>query len=139
MILGSDYTNLLLRFPPRILSSEEEYEAALAEIDILLSKLELSEAEQAFLALLSTLVQGYEEKYYPAGEFELRGLDLLKGLMELHNLRQRDLLPIFKTRSIASAILNGHRRLTVEHINKLAAFFGLPHELFFEPLAEPIR
>jgi antitoxin component HigA of HigAB toxin-antitoxin module len=30
--------------------------------------------------------------------------------------------------------LNGKRPLTAEHINKLAATFRLPHELFFEPL-----
>jgi hypothetical protein len=50
-----------------------------------------------------------------------------------------DLVPIFKTRSIVSAVLAGKRQLTVEHINRLAAFFNLPHELFFEPLKpEPL-
>jgi HTH-type transcriptional regulator/antitoxin HigA len=54
--------------------------------------------------------------------------------MDLHGLKQLDLVPIFKTKSIVSAILNGNRQLTVEHINRLAAFFKVPHELFFERL-----
>jgi len=41
-------------------------------------------------------------------------------------------VPIFKTKSIVSAVLNGKRQLTTEHIDKLAAFFRLPHGLFFE-------
>ena len=62
------------------------------------------------------------------------GIELLKGLMELHGLKQLDLVPIFKTKSIVSAVLNGKRQLTVEHINKLAGFFKVSHELFFESL-----
>jgi HTH-type transcriptional regulator/antitoxin HigA len=54
--------------------------------------------------------------------------------MEVHGLKQKDLAPIFKTRSIVSAVLNGKRALAAEHINLLAAFFHLPHELFFEPV-----
>jgi len=55
-------------------------------------------------------------------------------LLALHNLKQRDLLPIFKTKSIVSAVLNGKRQLTVAQINGLAAFFNVPHALFFEPI-----
>ena len=60
-------------------------------------------------------------------EFDLQGIELIRGLMELYNLKQKDLIPIFKTKSIVSAILNYKRQLTTEHINKLAAFFRLPH------------
>ncbi len=67
-------------------------------------------------------------------EFELRGIELVTGLVELHELKQKDLPPIFKTRSIVSAVLNGKRPLTVKHIDKLAKQFNLPHELFFEPI-----
>ena len=115
------------------IETEAQYELALDEVDQLLVLKILTSAEKAFLTLLTTLIQVYEEEHYSADEFESRGIELIKGLMELHELRQVDLLPIFKTRSIASAILSGKRRLTVEHINRLAHFFKLPHMLFFEP------
>jgi antitoxin component HigA of HigAB toxin-antitoxin module len=40
---------------------------------------------------------------------------------------------IDKTESIVSAVLNGQRQLTVEHISKLAEFFRLSPALFIEP------
>ena len=67
--------------------------------------------------------------------YEVGGIELVRGLIELHDLKRNDLTPIFKTKSIASAVLNGKRRLTVEQINNLATFFKLPHDCFFEPVA----
>lgn len=84
--------------------------------------------------MLGTLVVDYETPTENEAIYELRGIELVKALVELHDLKQKDLVPIFKTRSIVSAVLNGKRALTAEHINKLAAFFHLPHEVFFEPL-----
>jgi HTH-type transcriptional regulator/antitoxin HigA len=45
-------------------------------------------------------------------------------------LRQKDLVPVFKTESIVSDILNGKRQLTVRHIQELAQFFNLPTAVF---------
>lgn len=103
----------------------------------LIDKGELTSDEQEYLTLLGTLVMAYEDEHYPDEEFELRGVALIKALMEEDGLRQSDLLQIFKTRPIASAVLGGKRRLTVDHIDALAAYFQLPHELFFEGKRAP--
>lgn len=136
MILGSDtaYTDLLLRFPPRLITSETEYEAVLEEISHLLAKDPLSRAEQEFLALLSALVQSYEEENYPVAEFGLSGVALISGLMELHNLDLGDLLPVFGTREAATAVLQQTSPLTAPQINRLATFFNLPRDVFFDPV-----
>lgn len=138
MILGSDttYIDLLLRFPPRKITTEAEYEAALEEIDVLLAKNPPSPAEQEFLALLSTLVQSYEEEHYPVEEFGLRGIQLVKGLMKLQALTVRDLLPVFNSVEEATAVLEDQQPLTTTQINRLASFFNLPHEVFFEPVLD---
>lgn len=128
------YQELLQLFVPRPIVTEAEYEATVAEMNALIDKGELTPDEQDFLTLLGTLVSAYEDEHYPDEGFELRGIELVKGLMELHDLKQKDLTPIFKTKSIVSEVLNGKRPLTIEHVNRLAAFFHLPHELFFEPL-----
>ena len=130
------YAELLPDFLPRPIKTESDYEAVQQEVDRLLDKGDLSSDEQDYLDLLGTLILNYEERIEDEAQYELRGVALIRGLMELHGLRQKDLLPIFKTESIVSAVLNGKRQLTVEHINKLSAFFSLPHELFFEPLSE---
>ncbi len=136
MIPGSDemsYQELMLRFLPRPIETEADFEAAQREIDRLLDKGDLSPGEADYLHLLGTLVMDYEARTEEAADYDLRGAALIKGLLLLHGLKQKDLTPIFKTKSIVSAVLNGKRPLTANHINHLAAFFNLPHGLFFEP------
>ena len=130
------YQRLLLAFAPREIKTESEYDEVQSQIDRLIDKGELSDAEQEYLNLLGMLIYAYEEKTENKSEYDLRGVALIKGLMELYSLRQKDLLPIFKTESIVSDVLHGKRRLTTEHIDGLAAFFDLPHSLFFEPNQE---
>jgi HTH-type transcriptional regulator / antitoxin HigA len=132
MTLGFEltYEQLLVGFAPRPIRGEEAYEAVLGQIEPLLAKAKRSQDEEDYLTLLSLLIEQYEAATEP--DMELRGVALIKGLMKEMGLRQRDLVPIFKTDSIVSAVLNGHRQLTAEHIDHLAAFFELPHHLFFE-------
>ena len=53
--------------------------------------------------------------------------------MEENKLRQKDLLDIFGTESIASDVLNGKRELTKEHIRRLSKRFGVSPAAFFTP------
>jgi HTH-type transcriptional regulator/antitoxin HigA len=115
---------------------KQEYETVQQEVDRLIDIGELSSDEQDYLDLLGTLLLDYEERTDDETAYKLRGVDLITALIELHNLKQKDLVPIFKTKSIVSAALNHKRQLTAEHINQLSAFFHLPHELFFEPLSD---
>lgn len=124
---------MIATFPPRAIYDEAEYEAVQAQVDRLVDHGKLSPAEQEYLDLLGTLIWAYEQRTEPAAAYELRGVALIRGLMELHDLKQKDLIPIFKTKSIVSAVLNGKRKLTVEHIGILATFFCVSHGLFFEP------
>lgn len=137
MMIGTNnksYGNLLLEFLPHTIQNEADYGAVQAEIDRLIDQGELSSAEEAYLDLLGTLVRDYETRIEDQTQYSLRGVALIKGLLELHDLKQKDLLPIFKTPSIVSAVLHGKRALTARQINELAAFFHLPQGLFFEPL-----
>lgn len=140
MINGTrSYPELLQTYQPRTITTEAQYDAVVEQMNALIDKGNLPPAEQALLDLLGTLVTVYEQQHYPDTLFELRGIALVKALLTEYELKQVDLVPIFKTRSIVSAVLAGKRQLTVEHINRLAAFFNLPHELFFEPLKpEPL-
>jgi HTH-type transcriptional regulator/antitoxin HigA len=126
----NSYQALLDYFEPRPINCDEEYWATNAVIDELLSLPTLSDDAQAYLQLLSMLVEAYDEAHQNIPE--LRGIELLRTLIEELELKQRTLLPIFKHESIISEILAGRRHLTVAHIDQLAQFFGLPHELFFE-------
>ena len=81
-------------------------------------------------AALGMLVREYEEKYVPIPD--ISGVELLKALIEEFNLHLKDLVPVFKTESFASAILNDQHPLTVEHIEKLAEFFHVSPYVFIQ-------
>lgn len=129
MLISNDYIELLKAFPPRPITSEDELMETQEVIDSLLDKDELSKEEQDYLNVLGTLVYEYEQKQDPIPD--IYGVDLLKVLIEEFGLRQKDLVPVFKTESIVSDVLNGKRQLTTRHIEELANFFHVSPAVFF--------
>jgi HTH-type transcriptional regulator / antitoxin HigA len=123
------YIDLLNEFPPRPIKSEKDLIAIQKVVDALLDAKKLSSDQQEYLNLLGMIIHEYEGKTVEIPD--IHGVELLNVLIEEWNLKQKDLVPIFKTESIVSAVLNGHRQLTVEHIQKLAEFFGLSPAVFF--------
>lgn len=123
------YLELLAKFPPRPIASEEELEAMQAVVDGLLDQVELSEDDRDYLNVLGSLIYEYEEAHCPIPD--IYGVELLKVLLMDLGLRQKDLLPIFKTESIISDVLKGKRNFTVGHIEGLAAFFNVSPAVFF--------
>ncbi|HXJ40642.1 MAG TPA: hypothetical protein VNH18_15285, partial [Bryobacteraceae bacterium] len=69
---AKSYRRILARFAPKVIETEGENEAALANIESLLRKGEarLSPEEDAMLELLVSLVEKYEERVYgfPEGD-----------------------------------------------------------------------
>ncbi|MFB2768048.1 type II toxin-antitoxin system HigA family antitoxin [Pelatocladus sp. BLCC-F211] len=126
---SDSYIELLHKFPPRPIKSEADLLAVQEVIDGLLDSGEITSDEQDYLNLLGILVHEYEEKYVQIPD--IKGVELLKALIDELDLKQKDLVPVFKTESIVSAILNGQRKLTVEHIEKLAEFFSVSPSVFF--------
>lgn len=131
------YADLLDYFEPRPIQCDEQYWATQEVIDALLSKPALSEDEQAYLHLLSMLQEAYDEEEQTIPE--LRGIELVRALIEETGLKQKELLPVFKHESVVSDVLSGRRSLTVAHIDALSAFFELPHRLFFEQASSTLR
>lgn len=127
--ISDRYVELLIQFPPRSIESEADLIATQIVIDRLLDAKILISEEKDYLNLLGMLVYEYEEKYVKIPD--LHGVELLKALIEELDLKQKDLVPIFKTESIVSAVLNGQRQFTVGHIEKLAAFFHVSPAVFF--------
>ncbi|MBW4563217.1 MAG: transcriptional regulator [Mojavia pulchra JT2-VF2] len=127
---SNTYIELLKSFPPRPITTEEELFAAQKVIDSLIDKGELTSDEQDYINVLGTLVYEYEEQHHPIPD--ISGVELLKALIVEFDLRQKDLVPIFKTESIVSEVLSGQRNLTVNHIRLLADFFHISPAAFFE-------
>lgn len=127
---SGSYVKLLKTFPPRPIKTEAEFIATQKVIDSLIDHGELTPDEEDYLDVLGTLVYEYETKHVQIPD--INGVELLKALIDESNLRQKDLVPIFKTESIVSEVLNGQRKLTAAHIQKLADFFHISQAAFFE-------
>ncbi|MEH1893751.1 MAG: transcriptional regulator [Nostoc sp.] len=130
ILITQRYIELLKSFPPRPITYEEELLATQKVIDSLIDKGELTPDEQDYLNVLGSLVHEYEEKHNTIRD--IYGVDLLQALIAEFDLRQKDLIPIFKTESIVSQVLSGQRKLTVRHIAGLAEFFHISPAAFFE-------
>jgi len=129
MLYTNKYIELLNTFPPRSIKTEEDLEATQAVVNSLIDKGELSQDEKDYLNLLGTLIYEYEETQDIVAD--IFGIELLKVLIAELNLRQKDLVAIFKAESIVSDVLNGKRKLTVEHIQGLANYFHVSPAVFF--------
>ena len=125
----AEYLDLLNEFPPRPIKSNDDLIAVQEVVDALLDARNLSSDQQEYLNLLGMLISEYEEKNVEIPD--IHGVSLLNVLVEDWGLKQKELVPIFKTESIVSAVVNGHRQLTVEHIQKLAEFFHVSPAAFF--------
>lgn len=132
MTLGlsdSRYAKLLLEFPPRPIRLKEELKEAQDVVNSILDQGVMGKEEREYINVLGTLIHEYEQIHHSIPD--IYGVELLKVLIEEHELRQKDLVPIFKTESIVSAVLHGDRNLTVEHIQKLAEYFHVSPSVFF--------
>lgn len=129
MEVKDKYLELIQQFPPRPIHSEEDLKATQKKIDALIDQPELTEEEKDYLNVLGMLVQEYEQGLEPIPD--IYGVELLKALIEDRDLKQKGLVPIFKTESIISDILKGKRQLTTRQIQELAEFFNLSPAVFF--------
>lgn len=73
-------------------------------------------------------LQTYEEKNFPLENSTPS--DVLEFLMQEHELTQAD-FPEIGSQSLVSKILKGERKLTAEHIARLASRFHLSPAAFY--------
>ncbi len=131
-ILGFDrreYVRLLESLPPVKIRTAEQAEATDQQIDALMARPRLSDAERAYVDLLSDLLADWEDATVEIPD--VHGVELIRALLEERGLRQKDLVGIFATESVVSEVLAGRRELTRKHIEELARFFGISPAAFF--------
>lgn len=126
----SYYIKLITTFPPRPITNDAELIATQNQINHILDKGKLIQDDRDYLKVLGTLVYDYEDKNEPMPT--LKGIALLKALLEESNLQPKDLAPICESESIVLDILDGKRELTASQIKELAIFFHMSPTAFFE-------
>src|SRR5580700_3109414 len=130
--MNVEYSRLLTKFSPKVIRTEkanEEYTEALYELDQ--RDASLTRAEKELAELLTLLIEDFESKRYELPQ--AKPLDVLRFLMEQQELKQKDLVDVFGTRSIVSEVLSGKRKLNKDHIERLSRRFHVSPDVFFKP------
>ncbi len=124
-----EYGTLLSETKPEVVHDEALNQIYIQRIEELTSKGNVSPAQEKFIQLLTVLVEEYENKYHPVPN--AGPLDILRHLMEVHELRQKDLVDIFGAESTVSDVLNGKRDITKEQVRRLSNRFHVSPAVFF--------
>lgn len=119
----------------REILSDKDHEQALALMEELI---EDYDTNLVAIEALSNSIARYEEEAVSFTEFNNRtdsgdpAVATLKVLMDQHGLNTTDFKNEIGGKSMVSQVLNGGKRLTRDHIERLAKRFGISPALFFE-------
>jgi len=110
--------------------SECDYEAALAEVETLMTA-RAGTAEGDRLDILTTLIQAYEVEHHPIAAPD--PIALIEFALEQRGLDRSALQPILGGRGRVSEVLARKRPLTLAMIRRLHAGLGLPADALVRP------
>lgn len=110
--------------------SEVEYERAVDFMNQLLDVVGDDEEHELadMLELLGQLIEDYESNHYTLPDAEPS--QVLRFLMEQHDLKQADLIQEVGAQSVVSEILNARRQINVRQAKALARRFGVSASVF---------
>ncbi|MEP6795318.1 MAG: transcriptional regulator, partial [Saprospiraceae bacterium] len=90
------------------LESESDYEAAVDRVNIILDADRTDEIQNEIM-LLSYLIEEYDAVHYPMPDAAPH--EVIKFMLEMKDLKQKDLIPILGTKGNVSKILSGAAKL----------------------------
>jgi HTH-type transcriptional regulator / antitoxin HigA len=128
MIAVSEKYALEVRSPTPI-TSERQHSEYLSVLDKLAGKDDPTNEEEKYAEVLIALIEAYEEEHHSIPDAS--PVEVLRALMDVNDLRQKDLAPIFGSESIVSEILHRKRGLNKAHIEKLSKRFNISPAVFF--------
>jgi HTH-type transcriptional regulator/antitoxin HigA len=108
------------------IKTETDYTEALQIAESLMgAKVDTPEGDK--LDILITLIEAYEEKYYPISPPD--PVEAIIHQMESQGLSRNDLIPLMGSRARVSEILNKKRSLSINMIRKLQENLGISAEI----------
>ncbi|MDG4595796.1 MAG: helix-turn-helix domain-containing protein [Candidatus Contendobacter sp.] len=112
--------------------NEKDYETLVNHLDTLLDLVGDDDRHPlaGLVDILSDQISAYEAEHYPPPV--AMGIAALRFLMDEHGLTQSDFKQEIGSQGVVSEILNGHRKLNLTHIKKLAERFHLSPETFID-------
>jgi len=127
--VARDYLALIEEFPLRPIRSERDLMRAAKIVDRLLDRKNRSKYEGAYLEVLSILIERYEDEHHSIEP--VSGRDALAYLIDVSGKPARKVAEEAGIQvSTMSEILSGAREINLNHIRKLAPYFGVEPSVF---------
>jgi HTH-type transcriptional regulator/antitoxin HigA len=123
------YLDLVRQFPLRPIRTEAGLDAAIAMIDALSDRGDLTAEEQDYLLVLADLVERYEAEIHPMPP--VSGAEMLRHLIDAKDVTQREVAAETGVSGpIISEILSGKRPLNLRHVEAFARYFRVSPAVF---------
>lgn len=137
---GPAYASLCAICPLKPIGSEREHAVMVkvaAKVAEYLAGLESGSADvhkgvSDYLEALSIFIEDYERESFPKAGKGVTGVEILRYLMDEHNIKQVDLQSELGGQSVVSGILSGARKLNTRQIRALAERFHVSPSVFFD-------
>src|ERR1700722_2365677 len=114
---------------PKTISSLQQHEAYISRLLKLQRKTHRTAEETETAKLLIVLIADYEAKHFTIQKAS--GVEVLKELMDVNGLRQKDLAEDLGGESVVSLILKEKRKLNRRQMEKLGQRFQVSPAVFF--------
>jgi HTH-type transcriptional regulator/antitoxin HigA len=125
----TEYKQLIAEVSPKIIHTEKENRYYLGKLEDLNNRwTELTQAERDLYHTLAVLIEDFEKKTYKTRA--ATPIEAIRELMAANGLKQKDLIGVFETASVASEVLKGKRALTTDHIRRLGKRFNISPAIF---------
>ncbi|MGK7900775.1 MAG: type II toxin-antitoxin system HigA family antitoxin [Hormoscilla sp.] len=123
------YSNLLVKYQPKPIKTEEENERALAVVEELMHVHNRTPEEEALYELLIVLIEKFEGDFYRPGSASTPH-SMLLFLMEQQQVQPEDLVEVVGDEDIALELVNGGGEISDELAKALGKFFKVDSSLF---------
>ena len=128
VISPKKYADLLAETLPRAITSAEEHQRRVEELEALASRSGLSAEEETLLELLVALIEQYEARVAPLPDSPPDRM--LRHFMEQQDVSENDLLVIFGDERSVLDVISGQRKISAAEAKMLAAKFHAPVACF---------
>jgi HTH-type transcriptional regulator / antitoxin HigA len=113
----------------RPIKTEADYQAAISRAGSLMScSPDTPEADE--LEVLATLIELYEDKYFPIGLPD--PIAAIQFRLEQLDRSEQDLAPIFGSESLVTEVMAKRQPLTLEMIRALHHHLGIPADVLLQ-------
>jgi HTH-type transcriptional regulator/antitoxin HigA len=122
------YRDLLVKFTPKVIETEGEYEEYLRILETMTFAKNLTPEEKALYRLLVLLTENYETEKYPMPS--IKPHEILQHLIESSGMSQNDLTGIIGSGEMVSQLVDGKCSLNNWQAKALGDYFQVSPSLF---------